>query len=276
MRILIKPIHFSAHLWLAFLLTALCWPAHLRAEESTHVEDWDMLVENLDRFFQKRGEHLYWLELDLDGKLLDSDYIWNGTSDLFFRIETVSSPKPIFSPTYRKNFNSGIIRVPFVLDKENRAERITITVLDDDSGGKVLDLILSNSSMSKETHSDTVSASLTVGTPLGAADVTRRQGKSHELINVIDYPQWLIQLEDCEVVAKPIWLDLPLPGESSASVFVLNNDGEQAGTARVHSTTVYPDLRKYIFAAAIGVVTVLVLIWSFLRVLKSRRTLSLV
>ncbi len=223
------------------IVSVMCVFSHrVVGEETGRIGGWK--ISDLARMMEDRGSHLYWLELDLDGEKIDSDYFWNGKSDLYFKIEIQGNPNPIYSTSYSKNFKKGIIRAPFTCDLMEVGSKITVTVLDDDSGGKVLELMLYSSVEVRKTDSTTIKRAYASGVVIPSPYGTIARGSagsvSHksetEIETIIEYPQWLIQNEDSEVVADPIYLAVPKSGMSSARIEVTRNQ-KVVGTVSLHS-----------------------------------------
>tara|TARA_R110002072_G_C7968960_1_gene534599 strand:- start:3907 stop:4680 length:774 start_codon:yes stop_codon:yes gene_type:complete len=221
----------------AFLLALVCcifFSSKSFAEDENEVDrigGWK--VSDVARIMEDRGSHLYWLEFDLDGEKLDSDYFWNGKSDLYFKIMIVDNPNPIYSASFSKNFTEGIIFAPFTCDLLPVGSSISVTILDDDSSGKVLNFILGDSTQIEQTNS--TNTGITIPSPVGIISAGTSHQNETKTTTMIQYPQWLIQNEASEVVADPISLIVPSSGMSTGTLDVYRNE-VAVGTVNLHSS----------------------------------------
>ena len=214
----------------------------------------DTLVESFKPKLSEMGSDcLYWIEFDLDAKKVDSDYFWNGGSDLYFKIVIRGDPRPIYSPAFYKNYEGGKISAPFFYSWLNPGSEINVTILDDDSGGRVLSLLAGESTLVADY--DLIETEVAIGAEAGiglsasipegsiqfeanlakakiGASNTKTTGNVK--YSVVPYPDWLVQGQESEVVIDNLLLTIMSPGQKPVEIEI-SRANQTLGTASLWS-----------------------------------------
>ena len=227
-------------------LIALC--AHIAAAQESEL--FGGFIESFrPKLSELESSCLYWIEFDLDAKKIDSDFFWNGGSDLFFKIEVVGDPRPIYSPAFFKNYDGGTGRAPFFYSWLDAGAGVEVTILDDDSGGRVLSLLSGESSvvhdydLTETTISASSGMSMSASTTKGSVKVESSPVKAEAGVKrttgnvkytVVPYPDWLVQGEKSEVIMDRVKLSVSGPGVIPAEIEITDSD-RKLGTASLWS-----------------------------------------
>lgn len=176
--------------------------------------------------------------MDLDAKKIDSDYPWNGTSDLFFMVRIPGAAGPIYTPTFEKDYSGGVVLAPFLYSEISADSPIFLDILDDDSGGEILEFLASTNiviNRSNSTHKAAAAAKYSAFPTVGGLTAhASTSSESNETTIHIAYPSLLIQGKAFEEVADTATLTVGPSGQSSAKTPIIRN-GRIVGHAILHT-----------------------------------------
>lgn len=222
-------------------------------------------MRQLEQLVSDNNETVYWIQIQVDPKGVSSDYFWNGKSDLFCKIETDTNAQPIFPSTYNKDTRFSNFRFPFSCPRLPPGSEIRVTLLDDDSGGKILAYLTASAEQITDRSTSGLSGGVQISGPLG---VRRYKEHTRSSTTIVPYPVELLQGEGFEIVSDTIIITVPKSGYESDVVKIFRNKKE-VGTATLHSLP--PTFSRALLASVLAACLIaVVVVWLLFRSWRHR------